>query len=329
MVPSTLPSKVPTKPPSVTREDNGFQIGTGAGANGSTEEKEMDSVGDSNEEFASGGLPAESKDDMNNPDEEGRCGYDDSNDIIPCPNDSPCCGASGYCGGGSLFCGSGCLYGACWDEESKDNAPPPMCGWQANGATCENDLCCSEDGYCGDSHEYCSMGCQSGACYAHHGENIMPADPEAGEGKENTGGDDESKGEVTSPPICGWQAGDAICPNETCCSSHGYCGTGVDYCGMGCQNGECYENHHGDSVMPKAPKKAMAVTLRLHPVCVLLIPCLGQSTARIQHIAVASIITADQEMTPTTAMPKTVRGGLVGHLTPVVMSRQQEANKRK
>lgn len=258
--PSQEPSKTPTKLPTViTREDNELPVGGGTDENGSTEEKEMESVGDSNEEFASGGLPvadepAESKDDMNNAEEEGKCGYDDSNGMIPCPDVSPCCGASGYCGGGALFCGSGCLYGACWDEESKDDAPPPMCGWQANGATCENDLCCSEHGYCGDSLEYCSMGCQSGACYAHHSENIMPADPERGEEKENTD-DDGSKGEATSPPICGWQAGDAICPDESCCSSHGYCGTGADYCGIGCQSGECYDNHHGDNIMPKDPEE--------------------------------------------------------------------------
>ena len=68
----------------------------------------------------------------------------------------------------------------------------------------------------------------------------MPADPEGGEGKENAG-DDETKGGVTSPPMCGLQAGDAICPNEMCCSSHGYCGTGADYCGMGCQSGEVHQ----------------------------------------------------------------------------------------
>ena len=82
----------------------------------------------------------------------------------------------------------------------------------------------------------------------------MPADPEGGEGKENAG-DDETKGGVTSPPMCGLQAGDAICPNEMCCSSHGYCGTGADYCGMGCQSGECYENHHGDNIMSKDPEE--------------------------------------------------------------------------
>jgi hypothetical protein len=34
--------------------------------------------------------PVESKDDIN----EGRCGYDDSHGLIPCPDQSPCCGAS-------------------------------------------------------------------------------------------------------------------------------------------------------------------------------------------------------------------------------------------
>lgn len=122
--------------------------------------------------------PVESKDDIN----EGRCGYDDSHGLIPCPDQSPCCGASGYCGGGALFCGSGCLYGKCWDEDSKDDASPPMCGWQADGATCGGSLCCSEHGYCGESYEYCSMGCQSGECYEnHHGDNIMAI---GGEGEE-------------------------------------------------------------------------------------------------------------------------------------------------
>ena len=184
--------------------------------------------------------------------DEGKCGYTDSKDKIPCPDDSPCCGASGYCGGGSLFCGSGCLYGACWDEDSKDDASPPMCGWQSNGAECENDLCCSSHGYCGDSYGYCGMGCQSGACYNNH-EAISPTDPEgAGDHEENTGNDEGKEGEATSPPLCGWQAGDAICKNEMCCSSHGYCGTGSSYCGVGCQSGECYENHHSDGNLPPA-----------------------------------------------------------------------------
>ncbi|KAJ1660432.1 hypothetical protein IWQ61_000649 [Dispira simplex] len=29
------------------------------------------------------------------------------------------------------------------------------------------------------------------------------------------------------------------CPNNLCCSQWGYCGTGSDFCGTGCQNGPC------------------------------------------------------------------------------------------
>ena len=96
------------------------------------------------------------------------------------------------------------------------------------------------------------MGCQSGACYNNH-EAISPTDPEgAGDHEENTGNDEGKEGEAISPPLCGWQAGNAICENEMCCSSHGYCGTGSSYCGVGCQSGECYENHHSDGNLPPA-----------------------------------------------------------------------------
>jgi chitinase len=30
------------------------------------------------------------------------------------------------------------------------------------------------------------------------------------------------------------------CSDNNCCSQYGYCGTGGDYCGAGCQSGPCY-----------------------------------------------------------------------------------------
>lgn len=30
------------------------------------------------------------------------------------------------------------------------------------------------------------------------------------------------------------------CASDECCSQYGYCGTGDDYCGTGCQEGPCY-----------------------------------------------------------------------------------------
>lgn len=32
------------------------------------------------------------------------------------------------------------------------------------------------------------------------------------------------------------------CAQNLCCSRHGYCGTGNDYCGEGCQQGPCFQS---------------------------------------------------------------------------------------
>ncbi|KAL5202838.1 hypothetical protein ABZP36_013790 [Zizania latifolia] len=36
-----------------------------------------------------------------------------------------------------------------------------QCGWQADGAVCPNNLCCSKFGWCGLGGDYCNDGCQS------------------------------------------------------------------------------------------------------------------------------------------------------------------------
>ncbi|XP_015951307.1 endochitinase-like [Arachis duranensis] len=36
-----------------------------------------------------------------------------------------------------------------------------QCGTQANGALCQDNLCCSQYGYCGNTNDYCGNGCQS------------------------------------------------------------------------------------------------------------------------------------------------------------------------
>ena len=35
-----------------------------------------------------------------------------------------------------------------------------QCGGNAGGAICPNDLCCSQYGWCGNTAEYCGVGCQ-------------------------------------------------------------------------------------------------------------------------------------------------------------------------
>jgi chitinase len=39
-----------------------------------------------------------------------------------------------------------------------------QCGTGADGRVCDNNLCCSEWGYCGSTDAYCGDGCQSGPC---------------------------------------------------------------------------------------------------------------------------------------------------------------------
>ncbi|XP_024377447.1 chitinase 2 [Physcomitrium patens] len=40
------------------------------------------------------------------------------------------------------------------------------CGSQAGGAKCQNNLCCSQYGYCGQTSAYCDSGCQTQCSYA-------------------------------------------------------------------------------------------------------------------------------------------------------------------
>lgn len=77
---------------------------------------------------------------------------------------------------------------------------------------CKPGECCSKDGFCGRTEEYCGQGCKSGNCLS---VNFL------------------SKRDGTCST-------DSPCPNNLCCSRFGYCGTTVDYCGTGCQAGACF-----------------------------------------------------------------------------------------
>jgi len=54
----------------------------------------------------------------------------------------------------------------CWVHHvnCQEQGQDPRCGVQGDGATCSNNLCCSQYGYCGANDEYCGSGCQSGPC---------------------------------------------------------------------------------------------------------------------------------------------------------------------
>ncbi|KAL3701426.1 hypothetical protein R1sor_019448 [Riccia sorocarpa] len=88
-----------------------------------------------------------------------------------------------------------------------------QCGSQANGALCDNNLCCSEYGFCGTTSTYCGTGCQSNC-----------------------------NSNVTTVPglLCGVNATNELCASAgDCCSQFGFCGSTAEYCGAGCQNGPC------------------------------------------------------------------------------------------
>ena len=84
------------------------------------------------------------------------------------------------------------------------------CGSEAGGAICEDNLCCSQYGYCGSTSDYCGTGCQSGPCTSSSGGGCNPA-----------------------------------CASNLCCSQYGYCGSTRDYCGTGCQSGPCTSGSGG------------------------------------------------------------------------------------
>ena len=46
------------------------------------------------------------------------------------------------------------------------------CGSEAGGAICEDNLCCSQYGYCGSTSAYCGAGCQSGPCTSGSGGGV-------------------------------------------------------------------------------------------------------------------------------------------------------------
>ncbi|OUM60087.1 carbohydrate-binding module family 18 protein, partial [Piromyces sp. E2] len=93
----------------------------------------------------------------------------------------------------------------------KSNKLPYSDGKCGEGiAICYPGLCCSQYGYCGNTSEYCSGGCQKqfGQC-----NNDLPI----------------------SYDECG--PGVAICGGGLCCSQYGWCDSTKDHCTGGCQKG--------------------------------------------------------------------------------------------
>ncbi|KAK8848875.1 carbohydrate-binding module family 18 [Apiospora arundinis] len=135
-------------------------------------------------------------------------------------------------------------------------SPDGACG---PGITCQGSQygnCCSQNGWCGASIDYCGGGCQRqfGTCISP--DNTLPADsplpPVTSPTKLPTGPgagipDSPLTTTTTTAPAptqtlkvspdgtCG---GDTTCQGSefgNCCSEHGWCGNTADYCGEGCQ----------------------------------------------------------------------------------------------
>lgn len=93
-----------------------------------------------------------------------------------------------------------------------------LCGGES-GLTCMSSMfgnCCSKDGFCGATTDYCGTGCQLdfGVC-------------------------ESTEGTVSQDGTCGGALG-YTCKGSTfgeCCSEYGYCGSTDAYCGSGCRAG--------------------------------------------------------------------------------------------
>ncbi|KAF9879486.1 polysaccharide deacetylase [Colletotrichum karsti] len=111
--------------------------------------------------------------------------------------------------------------------------PDGACGG-SEGYVCAAGFCCSEYGFCGSSTGYCGTGCQPlfGVCGA---AGAAPA-PSGGDatGTASAPAATQTSGGVSPDSSCGG-ANAYTCPDSTCCSEYGFCGTTTAHCGTGCQ----------------------------------------------------------------------------------------------
>ncbi|KAL8300719.1 hypothetical protein RB593_010184 [Gaeumannomyces tritici] len=155
---------------------------------------------------------------------DGSCGNGNGGTTCAGAGFGSCCSAYGYCGLTSLHCGQGCdpKYGTCSGGDSSSSSssasaskslaastkgtvagttsaaasptvkatPDGSCGG-ANGYSCPAGQCCSKNGWCGTSDDFCSFGCKAafGTCQACPG----PACSSTVQGGSPTCGDDGGK----------------------------------------------------------------------------------------------------------------------------------------
>ncbi|EHA46890.1 hypothetical protein MGG_08729 [Pyricularia oryzae 70-15] len=149
---------------------------------------------------------------------------------------------------------------------SRRQAVSPQCGPAGGNRRCPNNLCCSDYGYCGEKPDYCDVRwcqVQFGRC----GDAPPPPPPPT---TTTTSGTTTTTSTTTatrtttatSPPVptgslvasingqCGNSTTCAGSPFGSCCSEYYWCGSGAEYCGVGCRGsfGTC-----GDGSVPLPP----------------------------------------------------------------------------
>lgn len=133
-----------------------------------------------------------------------------------------CCSSDGWCGNGPKYCEAGCQtdFGHCDKRVSKPPKPVIKCGPKNKNKKCNNDECCSVNGFCGKNRNFCDIGCQDqfGKCEAKL--KPEPVNP---------------KPKPAPKPIqrrCGPANNNQKCPGLDCCSHAGYCGIGTGFCAV-------------------------------------------------------------------------------------------------
>ena len=128
-----------------------------------------------------------------------------------------CCSTRGWCGSGSSYCSASTCQPSFGKCQTYSKIPiVSQNGACGNGVTCLGSVfgnCCSKNGYCGSSADYCSL---TARCQPLFGSCGLP---------------------VSMDGSCGNQIGCQGSVFGDCCSQYGYCGATDAYCeiAQGCQ----------------------------------------------------------------------------------------------
>ncbi|KAF6822476.1 agglutinin Isolectin 1 [Colletotrichum plurivorum] len=153
-----------------------------------------------------------------------------------------CCSQWGFCGNSDQHCFGGCqsTFGDCSSSSvggktvSTDGSCAGTKGFTCQGSSYGN--CCSQWGFCGSSTAHCASGCQAsfGTCSG-SGAGASGGGGGGAVAASSSAARPASTGAITSPDNSCGGSNRYTCPSGTCCSKNGWCGTGSDFCGFGCQ----------------------------------------------------------------------------------------------